>query len=75
VFATGASQTEIAYDAGENPERITQRGFTSTGAPVERTVRMRYNALAQITQIDGPRPAVRPEPRCLPMTVWVSSER
>ncbi len=54
VYGTSQRQTEIAY-TGNLPTQITQRGYTPTGTAISRTVTMQYNALGQVTQVDGPR--------------------
>ena len=55
VASSKQSVTIIDYDAGQNPQTITQTGFTPDGAPVSRTVSLQYNSVSQITAIDGPR--------------------
>lgn len=55
VFAGAKKQTTITYDASRNPVQMTQKGYTPTGTPVTRTIKLAYNAQGQVTQIDGPR--------------------
>ena len=54
--STGLSrEVTTTHDSQYNPLSVTINGFTPNGTPVSRTTSYQYNAIGQVTQIDGPR--------------------
>ena len=54
--STGLSrETVTVYDPNHNPLSVTINGFTPDGTPISRTTSYQYNAIGQVTQVDGPR--------------------
>jgi RHS repeat-associated protein len=53
-YTGGKKRIAISY-TNNLPVSITQSGYTPSGAAVSRSITLAYNALGQVTSIDGPR--------------------
>ena len=53
VYAGGVSETVIDYDTNLNISSVQENGYDAAGTSISRTVAWTYNAIGQVTSMDG----------------------